>query len=142
MLSKLLSESDNIEYYNDIEDDRKLLSQMSGFRFCISLDWKHCVSEDEFYEFIQYRAKLLIQCNINRNGMSASELFSIVNKRPKDGDWHPFLFKYYDKLLAKYQLGLINLDVDDDAYNIFVVRRENISKLQRTKSDIGAFKRI
>ena len=144
MLENLLttSESASDAYCNALKDDNRLFALMATDDVYRWYDWKESVAEDLFLAFVSERAKKLTDCTLNLEAKSATSLFRMLNKNQQEGDWLPFLFKYYDKLLRQHQLGIIFLDQEDDSYTIFVVKRENISKLIKIKSLFWRFKSI
>lgn len=144
MLEKLLSKSEfaSIAYSNALNDDNSLLSLMATNNVYRRYDWKDLVTENDFFAFVSERAIKLTNRFLKPDTMSATALFRVMNKNKQEGDWLPFLFGHYDKLIQQNNLGIVFLDKEDDSYSVFVVQRENISKLQRIKSDMWVFKRV
>lgn len=142
MLAKLLSTSefDNIRDTITKWDDLSLFKYLNDVGVIHSFDWKH---GDDYgiYLFIDERLFSIASLGLESQKItpySATELYNEIHPNGKRS-FVSFLLKFYNRSLKGTGLKLMAIDRQDDAYNLVLVKANDVPKLKRIKSEFWKF---
>jgi len=142
MLAKLLSKSELESLKNSVKDwhDLILFKHLTDIGIILCIDWKHS-DENCIYLFIDERLFSIASFGLeayNITPSSASELYNEIHPSGKR-NFVSFMLKFYNKSLKDAGLKLMNIDRQNDAYNLVLVKASDAPKLKRIKSDFWKF---
>lgn len=144
MLEKILSRSEYAGIPPELySDDYTLFSHLTSINIIGQYDWKH-LDETSLYCFIDER-----MCSVELKGLepigimpdSASKYYMELFPSGK-ANYVRFVLRYYDSMMKKVGLRLIDIDTRDDCYNLIVVKSSVVTKLKRIKSDFWKFREV
>lgn len=145
MLEKILSKTESKTYNNDIVNygDEKLLEFLVSIGVVGVYDWKHA-EEQTLYNFIDGRVLAMASSGLEIMGekpCSATELYNQVHSNG-GANYVSFMLRYYNRILQRNGLKLLEIDGKDDCHRIVVVQSSNSSKLKGIKSSFWKFRDI
>lgn len=144
MLEKILSKQEfagsSPELYHD---DNTLLRHLLNMNIIGQFDWKH-LNDVSLYNFIDERMCAIDSKGLEPIGLMPTSASNYYMELYPSGrvNYASFVLRYYDRMMKNVGLRLLHINLEDDSYNIVVVKSANVSKLKRIKTDFWKYLEI
>lgn len=143
MLNKILSSEEYIAIDKDIFhcSDEEILEFLVNIGVVGIYDWKDA-EEQTLYNFIDGRMLAMSLSGLEIMGIypySASKLYNQIHSNGIS-NYVSFMLRFYNRVLRKNGMRLLEIDRQDDCHRIIVVRLSNSSRLKSVKSLFWKFR--